>query len=186
MLKLLDGIVELIENLRECEWCRDIGKYEYSVYNPFDDEPNELILCETCSEYSYESFELCEGCCRNIWNNSGYRKNIRYDDNAIYCVKCLQDEWFNKGMKEFKDGDWFDDVDLLKNKFIKHSNYFCCSKQSYKDAEKVFKELQDKGNRVIVSITSSGMGFEHFFDIWIKPIESTEVIKKTIRNLTLH
>lgn len=38
----------------------------------------------------------------------------------------------------------------------------------YEEAEKDFNKLQEEGKKVIVSLTASGMGFEHSFDIWYK------------------
>ena len=156
-----------------CMYCgidenkRDI--YFRAVYYPFDDEPiTEGYICDDCSD----DICWCDSCDREIYETDGYRRNIRWDEfnGESICVKCLQERWFDEGMEKFKDADWFMDKDLSEHGFVNHRSYFCRSDESYKKAEKDFIALQKSGNLVIVSLTASGMGLEHYFDIWIKKI----------------
>lgn len=162
---------ECIERDKEfvvmCEYCDSFDANPIVVYQPFNNEPSfEGYLCYGCRE----DFIYCETCGREIYRNNGYRNNVRYDNetNEIICVKCLQAEWFISGMDLFKDGDWFNDSDLLSYGFIKHRSYFCRADLDCKNAEKDFIKLQGAGNLVIVCIERSGMGLEYYFSIWIK------------------
>ena len=158
----------------KCEYCgkdeseREI--YETAIYQPFDDEPSfEGFICDYCRDDTY----WCDSCEREIYENNGYRKNIRYDrDNEeMICVKCLQEIWFKEGMEYFKDGDFFNDSNLLEHGFNKYKSYFCRGKQSYEYVEQDFIKLQEAGNLVILSIEASGMGFEHRVSIWKKEVD---------------
>jgi RNase P subunit RPR2 len=158
--------------IQVCEYCESTEResWKMSVYHPFDTEPSfEGYVCDYCMD----DFYYCEGCDRYIFENNGYRNNVRYNDKSetMICVKCLQNEWFEMGMPNFKDADWFNDADLLKHGYKKYKSYFCRSEQSYKYAEQDFIKLQEFDNLVIVSIERSGMGFEHTIALWKKPMD---------------
>jgi len=164
---------------KQCDWCcKKLDGHVHSYYlSPFNEEPYEFELCDECNESveynGYEGVSYCEWCDREIANNIGYRLNMRYDDNSggMVCVRCLQEEWLKNGMPCFKDGDFFDDPDLVEAGYEKHRYYFCRSKESYKEAEEEFKRLQEEGYLVILSIEASGMGLEHHIRIWKKERE---------------
>lgn len=157
--------------IQMCEYCENPIRESWytAIYHPFDTEPSfEGYLCDNCMD----DVCWCESCERHIYENNGYRRNVRFDEilGTMICVKCLQEEWFDEGMPFFKDADWFDDSHLQKHGFVKHGSYFCRAKIDYKTAENEFVELQEKGLLVIISIEASGMGLEHHIAIWTKEV----------------
>lgn len=174
----------------EKEKCSECGKYVsiselgiVEIYHPFDDIPSFIQenVCRNCRYeiLDYSDSMYCGACDRQIFNNNGYRQNLRIypefpeqDDfvDDVICVACCQDIWFEVGMLNFDDGDFFNDSDLVENGFVKDKSYFCRNKECYDKAEKRFVELREKGLAVIVSIEASGMGLEHYFSLWIKEI----------------
>jgi len=184
-MKIIKRINQIIKNIKnrnkiyECEWCEKEFSYKdkrdnlwwHEFYNPFESLPSETIrLCENCSNETYEVVECCETCDRYIYQHNGYRINIRYDDkhDEFVCVSCLQEKWLEKGMKSFKDADFFNYSDLTENGFNKISSHFCRNEQSYKDVEKSFNCLKEKGKKVIVNIDSSGLGLEHYISLYMR------------------
>lgn len=157
-----------LEICPECEQESDYI-YDFAYYMPFETEPSwKGRLCERCADDSDISY--CEDCGRDVYNQSGYRTNTRYDEEAecMICVACLQKEWFEKGMDKFGEGDWFNDADLRDNGFSKYYSIFCREKHHYEKCKEDFKFLQEKYGKAIVSIERSGMGFEHHIALWYK------------------
>lgn len=152
--------------MNNCEFCgRDENEaeiYFIDAFQPFDAEPSFIgYLCDACQSDIY----WCEGCDRFIFDSYGLRKNIRYNEiDGMVCVSCLQEKWLTYGMGLFNEGDFFNDKDLLEHGFNKHSHYFC----DYEHGKETFIRLQEAGKLVIVSITASGMGLEHHYEIWFK------------------
>lgn len=162
----------------KCDFCDedfDVELDEYEIFHPFNKHGDIYHICDECQYDFYEVAEYCDYCGRYVYTHNGLRINLRYDVglphgermDGIACVKCLQDAWFKHGMKSFKDGDFFNDSDLINHGFFKYEYFFCRSKESYDRAEKAFKELRQR-HKVIVSIEASGMGFEHHISLWIK------------------
>ena len=148
-----------------CE-CDVLETHLIEAYHPFNTEPYYSgHLCDSCI---IDGFYFCETCERHVSESNGYRRNIRINEyGEVCCVKCLQDNWFENGMPNFQDADFFDDNDLENKGYSKHSHYYCKSLDSYKEVEIIFKALQTKG-LVIVSIEASGMGLEHHISLWTK------------------
>jgi len=167
---------------KQCDWCcKKANGHIHSYYlSPFDEEPYEFELCHECNESveynGYEGVSFCEWCDREIADNKGYRVNMRYDDKSdgMVCVRCLQEKWLEEGMDKFNEGDFFNDSDLRDAGFERHGYYFCRSKESYEACEEDFKNLQEEGYMVIVSIEASGMGLEHHIRLWKKKREQSE------------
>lgn len=166
-----------MKELEVCSWCSEKQKelHKHSYYlSPFNSNPYEFGVCDECNEQiendGFEDVSLCEGCCREIADNSGMRINMRYvrEAEGFYCVQCLQQKWFEKGMDNFKEADFFDYSELEKNGFKRRNTYFCRSKESYQEVEKEFNKLQESGLKVIVDIIASGLGLEHHIGLWIK------------------
>lgn len=154
-----------------CDFCNneslDLTEFEYYI-TPFNSIPESVSLCQKCLD-NIDNIYYCEVCNRHISYNSGYRINLRYNKKSelFECVECLQKEWLEKGMENFKQADFFDYSDLSNNGFNEFDSYFCRSKQSYIDVEHKFTELQ-QDNYVIVNIKASGLGFEHHISLYIK------------------
>jgi len=149
--------------------------HDYAYYYPFTDEPiSEGKHCERCYDNSGVSY--CESCGRDVYNNTGYRKNVRYieKEKRIMCVGCLQKLWFQEGMNKFSEGDWFNDNDLQEHGFSKHGSYFCRDQVDYDRCKEQFAWLQEKFGKAIVSIERSGMGFEHHIALWYKKGETND------------
>ena len=162
-----------------CDWCesKEGGFFHEYFLSPFDSEPYEFEVCSECNEHiekcGIEGVEWCNICGRQISESSGYRRNIRYDSESceMMCVQCLQADWLENGMPEFKDADFFNYDELTEAGYKKHNSYFCRAKSDYDEVRKVFESLQEADNKVIVDIEASGMGFEHYIGIWIKESE---------------
>lgn len=177
------------KEVKKKEKCSECGKFVdiselgiIEIYHPFDDIPSfsQENICRDCHDniLSHSDSLYCDGCGREIYENNGFRQNFRFNtefpepyefvDAEVLCVSCCQDFWLEVGMSYFKDGDFFDDGDLVDNDFSKKYSYYCRTKKEYDNAKKDFVELREKGKAVIVSIEASGMGLEHFLTIWVK------------------
>jgi len=159
-----------------CDWCfnKQNELKEYSYYtNPFNDTPYVAEICDECYNSAItegiDNNHWCEICGREIAHNTGYRINMRYnyDIEGYECVRCLQEKWLKEGMDSFNDADFFDYDELSENGWSEYDSYFCRSKQSYLEVERVFNELQEK-YMVINNIRASGLGLEHHLSLYIK------------------
>ena len=164
----------------KCEFCEENKPneevYHIDIYQPFNTEPDfSGNICEYC--YDIRNFCRCEICFREIYYTNGLRINARINPETedLECVSCLQKHWFENGMNEFDDADWFLDSDLTINGFNKYVSMFLRSQDSIDYTKKVFKTLQHK-NKLIVSIERSGMGLEYHIALWIKE-KNKKVVK---------
>ena len=162
-----------------CDWCesKEGGFFHEYFLSPFDSEPYEVEVCSDCDEHirqnGIKDVFTCMWCGREISYSKGMRINVRYDDSeeGYACVQCLQADWLINGMNEFEQADFFNYDELTEAGYKKHNSYFCRAKSDYDEARKVFESLQEAGNKVIVDIEASGMGFEHIIGIWTKEQE---------------
>lgn len=187
MSKQLDLSGKEAVKKKKCKQCENYlpesELYGGVIYQPFNDEPSFEYeqLCERCEMYLLDNTMYCEMCDRQIFESNGYRGNLRvypefpfpyYEENTyepdVVCVRCCQEIWFEYGMENFKDADWFSEQELIESDFEKHKHYFCREKESYEKAEKEFNRLRKEGYAVLVSLEASGMGLEHHFSIWKK------------------
>jgi hypothetical protein len=170
--------------VEKCEWCdKEIedNPFIFKIFQPFDKEGFELVLCEKCANEPQE-FQFCECCDRYIWNNNGWRTNIFYDEinEAIICAKCYQEDVLQNGQpaKDFLQGtikgDFYDHEDLEENKFKEDSTYSIghgySSYHGYSDVERLNNraiELIEDGYQVIVNYESLAIGgLGGYVQIW--------------------
>jgi hypothetical protein len=169
-------------DLKKCEWCdKEIDNpLIFKIFQPFDEEGLELVLCEECANEPQE-FRYCEYCCRYIWNNNGRRVNISYDENeGIICAECYQEDVLRHGQpaKDFLQGtikgDFYDREDLEENNFLKDSSYQIglgySSYHGYSDVERLNNralELIEHNYQVIVNYESLAIGgLGGYVQIW--------------------
>ncbi len=157
-----------------CEWCEskstNLTEFTYYITPFYDTTPEIVQLCETCLD-NIDNIMFCDTCNRYILYNQGYRINLRYNSEieGFECMECLQKEWLNKGMENFKSADFFDYRDLSDNGFENSASFFCRSESDYKIVENEFTELQQT-NYVIANIDSSGH-IEHHISLYVKKKE---------------
>ncbi len=169
---------EIFSSKESCDWCCNHRGLEENIHgyyqSPWDEKRYTFKLCRWCEEEylnnEIEGVYQCGDCGREIAENNGMRTNMRYieEDCCLVCMKCLQEGWFRDGMESFKEGDFFNYKELEENGYTKHESYFCRSDESYNEVGREFDRLQGEGNKVIVDIEASGMGVEHYLEIWVK------------------